>query len=213
MQKRWSLHPFYCRAFAEGCSQPICSLCFAAVLKKQSAKEGRQFLFKQGSCKISLLQKFVHVQARAGAGGAARGRFQEFHLVSNSSEPPTFLPLFPSANPGQRHIFNTVVSNSSVKRLEWRGVFLFQAVISQQKYFPNEGGNVYILLPPGCSWQCLCRRSGAGAKLSGARYLTRVAARMGNWLLQTIKGDGFTLSPCNFYISTIILPRLRGNTI
>lgn len=46
MQKRWSLHPLYCGAFAEGCSQRICSLCFATVLKKQSAKEPRQFLFK-----------------------------------------------------------------------------------------------------------------------------------------------------------------------
>lgn len=38
MQKRWSLLPLYCRAFAKGFSQLICSLCFATVLKKQSAK-------------------------------------------------------------------------------------------------------------------------------------------------------------------------------
>lgn len=36
----------YCGAFAKGCSQPISSFCFATVLKKQSAKERRQFLFK-----------------------------------------------------------------------------------------------------------------------------------------------------------------------
>lgn len=38
MQKRWSLLPLYCRAFAKGFTQPVCSLCFATVLKKQSAK-------------------------------------------------------------------------------------------------------------------------------------------------------------------------------
>lgn len=45
MQKRWSLLPLYCGAFATGFSQPICSLCFATILKKQSAKGRMQFLF------------------------------------------------------------------------------------------------------------------------------------------------------------------------